>query len=124
MLFATALTYKSVCKIYLIVSDSGKGKDIVAVLLDFLCNHFHDPGALYDLICSDGPSSEFNNKVMVKFPQSFSLTEKRLFFWKSLLKAMGKKLLMELMAKLSLRFDQKAAESSRAATKQTEVIHI
>ena len=37
---------------------------------------------------------------------------------------MGKKLLMELMAKLSLRFDQKAAESSRAATKQTEVIHI
>ena len=52
MLSTTALTYKSVCKTYLIiVSDRhDKVKDIVAVFLDFLYNHCDYPGALHDII--------------------------------------------------------------------------
>ena len=37
MLFTAAMTYKSLCKTYLVVSDShDEGKDNVAVFLDFL----------------------------------------------------------------------------------------
>ena len=83
MLFTAALTYKSVCKTYLIVSDShDKGKDTVAVFVDFLYNHFDDPGAAHDIIWSDGLPSEFKNSFIVKFLQSLSQTHKRLFSWK------------------------------------------
>ena len=58
----------------------GKSKDIVVVFVDFLNNHF-DPGAVHD-IWSDGPSSEFKNKFMVKFLQSHSQKHKRYFSWK------------------------------------------
>ena len=75
MLFRASLTYKLVCKTYLIVSDSGKDKDALAVFVDFICNHFHDPGAVHNIVWSDGPSSEFKNKFMVKFLQSLSLTQ-------------------------------------------------
>ena len=61
-LFTTALTYKSVCKTYLVVSDShDKGKDTVAEFVDFPGNHFDNPGAVHDIIWPDGPSSEFKN---------------------------------------------------------------
>ena len=50
------------------MSDS-HGKGTVAVFVDFLYNHFDDPGAVHDLIWSDGPSSEFKNKFIVKFLQ-------------------------------------------------------
>ena len=50
------------------MSDS-HGKGTVAVFVDFLYNHFDDPGAVHDLIGSDGPSSEFKNKFIVKFLQ-------------------------------------------------------
>ena len=43
-----------------------KGKDTVAVFVDFLYNHFDDPGTVHDIIWLDGPSSEFTNKFMVK----------------------------------------------------------
>ena len=67
------LTNKIVCKTYLIVSDShDKGKDTVAVFVDFLKNHFDDCGAVHDIIWSDGPSSEFKKKFMVRFVQSLS----------------------------------------------------
>ena len=83
MLFTAALTYKSVCKTYLIVSNShGKGKDTVAVFVDFLYNHFDDPGAVHDIIWSDGLASYFKNSFIVKFLQSLSQTHKRLFLWK------------------------------------------
>ena len=73
MLFTAALTYKSVCRTYLIVSDSpDQGKDNIVVFAGFLYNHFDDPGVDHDIIWSDGPSSEFKNKFMVKFLQSFS----------------------------------------------------
>ena len=75
------------------------------MFLDFLCNHLDDPGAAHDISWSDGPSSEFKNKFMVKFLQSLSLTHKRLLLWTSLLQAMGKELVMELMAKLSIWFE-------------------
>ena len=51
MLFTKQLTYKSVCKTYLIVSAShDKGKDTVVVFVYFLYNHFDDPRAVHDII--------------------------------------------------------------------------
>ena len=59
--------------IFLIVSDSrDKGKDTVAVFIDFIYNHFGATDAMEDIIWSDGPTSEFKNKCMVKFLQSLS----------------------------------------------------
>ena len=78
MLFTTVLTYKSACKTYLIVLDSDKGEDTVVKFVDFLCNHFDDPGPVQEIIWSDGPSSEFKNKFMIKFLQSLSQKYKRL----------------------------------------------
>ena len=47
-----------------IVSNShARGKDTVAVFVDFLYNHFDDPGAVHDIIWSHGPSSDFKNMV-------------------------------------------------------------
>ena len=48
MRFTAALTYKSVCKTYLITSYShDKGKYSVAVFVDFHYNHFDIPGAVH-----------------------------------------------------------------------------
>ena len=75
MLFTATLTYKSVCKTYLIVSDSqDKSKDTVAVSVDFIYNHFDNPRAVHDIIWSDALLSEFQNKFIVKFLQSFRQT--------------------------------------------------
>lgn len=61
MLFTITLTYKSVYKTYLIVSNSHeKGKDTVVLFLDFLYNYMIQ-GAVHDIIQSDGPSSETNS---------------------------------------------------------------
>lgn len=109
MLFATALTYKSVYKIYLIVSDSDRGKDIVALLLDFLCNHFDDSGEVHDLICSDRSCSIIQSGW------------KKTFLLKIFVKSYGKEIADGIGGKAkSLVWP----ESSRAATKQREVIHI
>ena len=86
------------------MSDSDKGKDTAAVIVDFLCNHRDDPVAVHDILWSNGLSSEFKNKFKVKILQSLSLTHKRLFLSKSLLQIMGKESLMKLVAKLSLWF--------------------
>ena len=73
MLFTAAMAYKAECKTFLIVSDSrDKGKGTVAVFIDFLYNHFGATDAMEDIIWSDGPTSEFKNKYMVKFLQSLS----------------------------------------------------
>ena len=49
---------------------------MVAVFVDFLYNHFDDPGAEHDNIWSDRSSSEFKNKLMANF---FQLLIKKLF---------------------------------------------
>ena len=68
---------------HLIVSDShDKNKDTVAVFVNFFYNHFDDLGAVHDIIWSYGLSSEFKNKFIVKFLQSYHQTCKRYFFWK------------------------------------------
>ena len=73
MSFTAAMTYKAECKTFLIVSDSrDKGKDTVTVFIDFLYSHFGATDATEGIIWSDGPSSEFKNKYMVKFLQSLS----------------------------------------------------
>ena len=45
---------------------------MVAVFVDFLYNHFDDPGVEHDNIWSDRSSSEFKNKLMVNFFQLLS----------------------------------------------------
>ena len=102
MLFTTELAYKSVWRTYLTVPDSHhQGKDTVVVLVDLLCNHFGDPGAV-NIIWSDGTSSEFKIKFIVKFLQSLIQKHEGLSHRNTLLQAMGKRLLMELEAKLRL----------------------
>ena len=56
-----------------------KVKDTVTVFVDFLYNHFDDPGAVHDTVWSGGPSSEFKNKFMVKSLQSLSQKHISLF---------------------------------------------
>ena len=83
MLFTAAMAYKAECKTFLIVSDSrDKGKGTVAVFTDFLYNHFGATDAMEDIIWSDGPTSEFKNKYMVKFLQSLSQKYNQQFSWK------------------------------------------
>ena len=51
MHYTATLTYKLVCKTYLIVSIShDKAKDTVVVFVDFLYNHFDDPEAIHGII--------------------------------------------------------------------------
>ena len=72
ILFTAAMTYKSKCHTYLIVSDSrDKGKDTVVVFVDFLYENCVHKCEEY-IIWSDGPTSEFKNKFMVKFLQILS----------------------------------------------------
>ena len=49
--------------------------------MDFLSKHFDNPGAVH-IIWSGGPSSEFKNKIMVKFLQLHSQKHKTAFLWK------------------------------------------
>ena len=79
------------CKTVLIVSESrDKGKDTVAVFIDFLYNHFGATDAMEDIIWSDGPTSEFKNKYMVKFLQSLSQKYNQQFSWKYVATSHGK----------------------------------
>ena len=91
MLFTAAMTYKAECKTFLIVSDSrDKGKDTVTVFIDFLYSHFGATDATEGIIWSDGPSSEFKNKYMVKFLQSLSQKYNQQFSWKYFAASHGK----------------------------------
>ena len=91
MLFTAAMTYKAECKTFLILSDSrDKGKDTVAVFIDFLYNHFGATDAMEDIIWSHGPTSEFKNKYMVKFLQSLSQKYNQQFSWKYFATCHGK----------------------------------
>ena len=42
------------------------------MFVDFLCNHFVNPGPVHDTVCLDGPSLEFRKKFMVEVFQSLS----------------------------------------------------
>ena len=64
IVFTSTLTYKSVCKTYLLAQNNDKGKDAVELFVDVLCNLFDLPGAVHDIIWSDGLSSESKNKFM------------------------------------------------------------
>ena len=91
MSFTAAMTYKAECKTFLIVSDSrDKGKDTVAAFIDFLYNHFDATDTMEDIIWSDGPTSEFKNKYMVKFLQFVSQKYDQQFSWKSSANSHGK----------------------------------
>ena len=58
------------CKTFLICSDTNdKGKGTVAVCINHLYENFiftEECSATQEVICSDGPISEFKNRFMVK----------------------------------------------------------
>ena len=60
------------------------------MLVDFLQNHFDDPGAVHDIIWSDGPLSVFKKKFMTKFFPWLSQKHERVFSGKYFLKSHGK----------------------------------
>ena len=82
------------------MSDSDKGEDMVAVSLDFLYNEFDDSGAAHEIIWSDGSSSAFKNKFMVKFLQPSVRSTKAFLMEMFTINHVTK--LMELVVKLSL----------------------
>ena len=91
MLFTAVVTYKAECKTVVTVFDSrDKGKDTVTVFIDFFYNYFVITDAMEDIIWQDGPTSEFNNKHMVKFLQSFSQKNNQQFSWKYCANSHGK----------------------------------
>ena len=133
----TCLGLPLVCKTYLIIIlySHDKGKDAVAVFVDFLFDHFSDSGAVH-IIWSDGPSSEFKNKLMVNFLQSHSQKHKPAFLWKYFATSHGKgvvdgiggkaktlvwaKVMSKGMTELVIKWFSKAAEQ---LLNKTEVIH-
>ena len=60
-----------------------------AMFVDFLYDHFDDPGAVH-IIWSDGPSSEFKSKFRVKFFQSHTQEHKTDFVQKYFATSHGK----------------------------------
>ena len=75
---ATAITYQSECRAFLIVLDiRKKGKDAVPVFVDNLIDNCCAKGAKEYVIRSDESTSEFKNKYMVKSKlQASTLMEK------------------------------------------------
>ena len=91
MLFTAAMTYKSHCQIYLIVSDSrDKQKDTVTVFIDFLYENCCVHKSEENITWSDRPTSEFKNKFMVKFLQILSQKYEHSFSWKYFATSHGK----------------------------------
>lgn len=85
--FTAATFFDGKCKTYMICSDaSDKGKDTVFALLDILYDEIvRESGSSQpdlEVIWSDGPSSEFKNKYMVKTLQLLSKKYNRNFGWK------------------------------------------
>ena len=91
MLVTAVMTYKSQCQTYLIVSDSReKGKDTVAVFIDFLYENCCAHKCEEYIIWSDGPTYEFKNKFMAKFLQILSQKYQHPFSWKYFTASHGK----------------------------------
>ena len=107
--------------------------------MDFLFEHFDDPGAVH-IIWSGGPSSEFKNKIMVKFLQLHSQKYKTAFLWKYFATSHGKGIVDGIGGKakalvcakdMTKGDDRTIAQSSNNFSKaaeqplnKTEVIHI
>ena len=69
------------------MSDSrDKGKDTVAVFVEFLYNHFDDPGVVHDNTRSDGSSSG----LQIHGNLNLSQNHKRPFSWKYFATSHGK----------------------------------
>ena len=113
------------------------------MLVDFLQNHFDDPGAVHDIIWSDGPLSVFKKKFMTKFFPWLSQKHERVFSGKYFLKSHGKgvvdgisgktKAYFQFLKKLKVKGMTKSLlshqiifqkQQSSYCTNKTEVIHI
>ena len=94
MLFTAAFFYDGQCKTFIICSDSkNKDKDTIFVFLNLLYEEIlrKDNSKRYnEVIWSDGPSSEFKNKFMVRTLQVLSEKFNRDFTWKYFATSHGK----------------------------------
>lgn len=94
-LFTAAVIYDSKCQTYLICSDApNKDKDTISCFLIHLYEKLEkikdsiQPEV--DVIWSDGPSSEFKNRFMVKLLKVLSAKYSRPFHWKYFATSHGK----------------------------------
>lgn len=93
-LFTAATFYKNKCQSYIICSNSqNKNKDSIFVFL----NHLYDlimtencNENIQECLWSDGPSSEFKNKFMVRLLHYMSKKYNKSFSWKYFATAHGK----------------------------------
>lgn len=93
LLFTAAVFCGENCKTYVICSDTkNKDKDTIFVFLDFFYSEIikETPGISEEVIWSDGPSSEFKNKFMVRTLQLLAQKHNRKFTWKYFATSHGK----------------------------------
>lgn len=93
LLFTAAVFCGENCKTYVICSDTkNKDKDTIFVFLDFFYREIikENPEISEEVIWSDGPSSEFKNKYMVKTLQLLTQKHNRTFMWKYFATSHGK----------------------------------
>ena len=140
MLFTAAMTYKAECKIFIVSDSRDKGKDTVAVFIDFLYNHFGVTDTTEDILWLDWPTSEFKNKFMVKFLQSLSQKYNQQFLWKYFATSHGKgivdgiggrakslvrsKVMSQGDNRIVVQLSQDFANVAKKLLHKTEVFHI
>lgn len=92
LLFTVAVFYKNICKTFIFCSDhQNKDKDTIYVFLHKLFEILKEdelPAA--DIIWSDGPSSEFKNRYMVKLLSDLCAKHNHEFYWKYFATSHGK----------------------------------
>lgn len=86
LMLTAAVFFQNQCETYVICSDSrNKDKDTIFVFVKRLFEILfkkNNAAAIQNIIWSDGPSSEFKNKFMVKLLHHLSLKYNRKFIWK------------------------------------------
>ncbi|XP_063222491.1 uncharacterized protein LOC134531000 isoform X3 [Bacillus rossius redtenbacheri] len=93
VLFTAAVFCNGNCKTYILCSDTNnKDKDTVFVFLDFFYTEIlkENSAISEEIIWSDGPSSEFKNKFMVKTLEILNQKHNRTFTWKYFATSHGK----------------------------------
>ncbi|XP_071034011.1 uncharacterized protein [Parasteatoda tepidariorum] len=96
LLFTAAVFYQNECKTFIICSDTtSKDKDTIFLCIQLLYNEVFandTPENIpeKEVIWSDGPSSEFKNKYMVKLLHLFTEKYKKDFIWKYFATSHGK----------------------------------
>ncbi|XP_055841543.1 uncharacterized protein LOC129908803 isoform X1 [Episyrphus balteatus] len=94
LLLTAASFYRGQCKTYIVCSDTkATDKDTVYVFLNKLFQLMNEETEepTSEVIWSDGPSSEFKNKFMIKLMTTLSEKYKKNIYWKYFASSHGKK---------------------------------